>query len=48
MRYSKGYGRDFQRDIYVHPDAEAEFNEAIDYFENKQVGIGRDFAIEVY
>lgn len=41
-------GEIFSVTFNFHPDAEAEFNEAIDYFENKQVGLGRDFAIEVY
>lgn len=31
-----------------HPDAEAEFNHAIDYYESIEVGLGCDFAIEVY
>jgi plasmid stabilization system protein ParE len=31
-----------------HPEAETEFNEAIDYYEDKDRGLGYDFAIEVY
>lgn len=31
-----------------HPEAEVEFNEAIDYYEDKEQGLGYDFAIEVY
>ena len=31
-----------------HPEAEIEFNEAIDYYEDKDRGLGYDFAIEVY
>ncbi|MGZ8935230.1 MAG: hypothetical protein ACXW04_10040 [Methylobacter sp.] len=31
-----------------HPEAEAEFNEAIDYYEDKERGLGYDFAVEVY
>lgn len=31
-----------------HPDAEAEFNEAIEYYENCEEGLGLDFACEVY
>jgi len=31
-----------------HPEAEAEFNEAIDYYEGIELGLGYDFAIEVY
>lgn len=31
-----------------HPEAEKEFNEAIDYYENHQPGLGYDFALEVH
>jgi len=31
-----------------HPEAEAEFIEAIDYFEEKELGLGYDFAVEEY
>jgi plasmid stabilization system protein ParE len=31
-----------------HPDAEDEFNSAIDYYENIEPGLGYDFAVEVY
>jgi hypothetical protein len=31
-----------------HPEAEAEFNQAIDYYENCAEGLGYDFAVEVY
>lgn len=31
-----------------HADAELEFNQAIDYYENIQPGLGNDFALEVY
>lgn len=31
-----------------HPDAVAEFNQAIDYYENCADGLGYDFAVEVY
>ena len=31
-----------------HPEAEIEFNEAIDYYEKIETGLGYDFAIEVY
>jgi len=31
-----------------HPEAETEFNEAIDYYEKIELGLGYDFAIEVY
>jgi hypothetical protein len=31
-----------------HPDAELEFLQAIDFYENKQTGLGRDFAFEIY
>jgi plasmid stabilization system protein ParE len=31
-----------------HPEAEAEFNQAIDYYENCADGLGYDFAVEVY
>ncbi|MBI4651961.1 type II toxin-antitoxin system RelE/ParE family toxin [Candidatus Desantisbacteria bacterium] len=31
-----------------HPEAEEEFIEAINYYEEKESGLGYDFAIEVY
>ncbi len=31
-----------------HPEAEVEFNQAIDYYENCAEGLGNDFAVEVY
>ena len=31
-----------------HPDAEKEFNEAIDYYEEIEPGLGYDFALEVH
>jgi len=31
-----------------HPEAEEEFNVAIDYFEKVEPGLGFDFAFEVY
>lgn len=31
-----------------HPDAEAEFSAAIQYYENVEPGLGKDFAVEVY
>jgi plasmid stabilization system protein ParE len=31
-----------------HPEAEAEFLEAIDYYEQCEESLGQDFAIEVY
>lgn len=31
-----------------HPDAETEFHEAIDYYENCELGLGYDFSIEVF
>ena len=31
-----------------HPEAEVEFTEAIEYYEEKELGLGCDFAVEVY
>jgi hypothetical protein len=31
-----------------HPEAEREFNLAIDFYEDKEKGLGRDFALEIY
>lgn len=31
-----------------HPEAEAEFNRAVDYYEEVEPGLGYDFALEVY
>lgn len=33
--------------VWFHPQAEKEFNEAIRYYEQKEAGLGADFAIEV-
>ncbi len=33
---------------WFHPDAENEFNQAIDYYEKIETGLGYDFAIEIY
>jgi len=33
--------------VLFHPDAELEFNEAIDYYEGVAYGLGLDFSIEV-
>ena len=31
-----------------HPEAEEEFNKAIDYYEEQQAELGLDFSLEVY
>jgi len=31
-----------------HPEAEAEFNESIEYYEEIEPGLGYDFAVEIY
>jgi len=31
-----------------HPEAEEELNDAIDYYEEIELGLGYDFALEVY
>ena len=31
-----------------HPAAEAEFSDAIQYYEDAEPGLGQDFAVEVY
>ena len=31
-----------------HPEAEAEFSEAIEYYENRESSLGYDFSIEVF
>ena len=31
-----------------HPEAETEFHEAIDYYEECESGLGEDFAIEIH
>ncbi len=33
--------------VLFHPDAELEFNEAIDYYEEVENGLGYDFSIEI-
>jgi plasmid stabilization system protein ParE len=37
-----------KRNFSFHPEAEEEFNLAIDYYENINPGLGLDFALEVY
>jgi hypothetical protein len=34
--------------FYFHPDAEAEFGRAVEYYEQSQPGLGLEFAEEVY
>jgi len=34
--------------VFFHPEAEAEFNAAIDYYEDIEPGLGYDFSLEVY
>jgi hypothetical protein len=34
--------------FYFHPDAEAEFNRTVEYYEQFQLGLGLEFAEEVY
>lgn len=33
--------------FYFHPKAEQEFNNSVDYYENRQAGLGIEFAEEV-
>lgn len=33
---------------YFHPDAKLEFEDAIDYYEKCQNGLGYDFSVEVF
>ena len=33
---------------WFHPEGEAEFLGAIDFYESREPGLGQDFAIEVY
>ncbi|NDP47732.1 MAG: type II toxin-antitoxin system RelE/ParE family toxin [Sulfuriferula multivorans] len=34
--------------VAFHPDAEVEFNEAIEWYEMREIGLGLDFATQVY
>lgn len=34
--------------LVFHPEAESEFLEAIEYYEEREPGLGEDFAVEVY
>ena len=34
--------------FYFHPDADAEFDKVVDYYEECQPGLGIEFAEEVY
>lgn len=40
-------GKVRQVKISFHPEAEEDFTAAIDYYEEKEIGLGYDFAIEV-
>ena len=31
-----------------HPEAELEFREAIEFYEQREIGLGQDFSIQVY
>jgi toxin ParE1/3/4 len=31
-----------------HPEAEIEFREAIEFYEQREIGLGQDFSIQVY
>ena len=34
--------------FYFHPEAEQEFMQAIDYYEECKPGLGEDFSLEVF
>ncbi len=34
--------------VYFHPDAEAKFDKAVEYYEQLQLGLGIEFAEEIY
>jgi hypothetical protein len=34
--------------FYFHPDAEAEFDKTVEYYEQLQLGLGIEFAEEIY
>jgi len=34
--------------FYFHPEADAEFDRAVEYYEHSQAGLGLEFAKEVY
>ena len=34
--------------FFFHPEAELEFFNAIEYYEESEIGLGYDFALEVY
>lgn len=42
------YGVDFRNEILISSGCRKEFDEAIDYFEDIEAGLGYDFAVEVY
>ena len=41
-------GKAWKMKVFFHPQAEAEFNEAIDYYEGIEPYLGYDFALEVH
>jgi len=34
--------------VAFHPDAEVEFNDAIEWYETREIGLGLDFATQVH
>lgn len=34
--------------FYFHPEAEAEFDRSVEYYEQCQPGLGLEFAVEIY
>ena len=47
-KFSGKYGSVREMSYAFHPEAEAEFISAINYYEERHVGLGYDFAREVY
>ncbi|GBE11203.1 hypothetical protein BMS3Abin12_01782 [bacterium BMS3Abin12] len=41
-------GKVWEMSFSFHPEAEEEFNKAIEYYEEVEPGLGYDFALEIY
>ena len=47
-KFSRKYGPGLKNELLFYPEAEEEFNQAIDYYNDVEQGLGDDFAYEIY
>ena len=48
MKSLRRCGNSLKDEFFFHPEAEEEFNQAIEYYEEIEPGLGYDLALEVY